>query len=98
MKTIQDIVIFEVTTEKSHKALEAEKAITVIVDESATKTQIKKAFFALHGFYPKEVRVLNIKKPVKTKRRTSISKYKTLKKAVVSIPADKNLSSIFAQN
>lgn len=74
-----------ITTEKS-KYAELEKVYTFIVDDRATKIDIKKAFFELYKVMPRSVRILYTREKFKFgKSRNLVRRQRSEKKALIAV-------------
>ena len=90
MKDYTDIIYSPVITEKSALKTQDENVYTFKVNNSATKTQIKKAVEDAFGVTVKSVNTLNTK-PKKRRVGRYTGMTKTYKKAIVRLDADSKI-------
>jgi large subunit ribosomal protein L23 len=85
-----DIIRGVVNTEKTVKATESLKAITLLVDPKSNKTQIKSAVQDVLGLKVKSVNIMNYS-GVKKRFRGKLGTTAARKKAVVYLAADQDI-------
>ncbi len=83
MKTVRDVIIRPVVSEKSYAGIE-ENTYTFLVDRRANKTEIKEAVQQIWNVQVTSVRTLNRKGKVKRRRYTT-GKRADEKRAIVTL-------------
>ncbi len=86
MKTIYDIIIRPVLTEKSYDTI-ADKKYVFVVDKTANKTQIKEAVEKIFGVKVESVNTLRTDSKIKRQGRTQ-GRTPEIKKAYVTLKKD----------
>ena len=86
MKTVYDIIIRPVLTEKSYDTI-ADKQYVFVVDKTANKTQIKEAVEKIFGVKVESVNTLRTDGKIKRQGRTQ-GRTPEIKKAYVTLKKD----------
>ena len=86
MKTVYDIIIRPVLTEKSYATI-ADKKYVFVVDKTANKTQIKEAVEKIFGVKVESVNTLRTDGKIKRQGRTQ-GRTPEIKKAYVTLKKD----------